>query len=107
MNESVCKGNKLNAVLFLFCSMLLPVLVGAQVDADQVKIINPVNLQDVKIQDGFWLPKLKVWDTKTVYDVLDKLEGKYIPDRKDIIEEKQKLGRTTNAFLNFDRVAQK
>jgi DUF1680 family protein len=107
MNESVCKGNTLNAVLFLFCSMLLPVLVGAQVDADQVKIINPVNLKDVKIQDGFWLPKLKVWDTKTVYDVLDKLEGKYIPDRKDIIEEKQKLGRTTNAFLNFDRVAQK
>lgn len=60
---------------------------------------------DVKIQDPFWSPKFKTWATKTVYDVFDKFEGKYEPDRKDLIEEKAKLGRTRDAFLNFDRVA--
>src|SRR5207237_609249 len=55
--------------------------------------------------DLFWSPKLKVWDKTTVYDVFNKLEGNYEPDRKDLIEEKAKWGRTRNAFLNFDRVA--
>lgn len=63
-------------------------------------------LESVTIQDAFWSPKLKVWDTKTVYDVLDKLEGKYVPDRKDIADELRKTGRTRNAFYNFDLVAQ-
>lgn len=71
----------------------------------EFNVINPLPLEDVKIVDLFWTPKLKVWDKKTVYDVFDKLEGKYDPDRKDLIEEKQKWGRTRNAFLNFDRVA--
>jgi hypothetical protein len=71
----------------------------------QVHIIKPVKIAAVQIQDSFWSPKLKVWDTKTVYDVLDKLEGKYEPDRQDLINEKQKWGRTRNALLNFDRVA--
>lgn len=72
---------------------------------ETVHIIKPVKIEDVKIQDSFWSPKLKVWDTKTVYDVLDKLEGNYEPDRQDLINEKQKWGRTRNALLNFDRVA--
>lgn len=42
----------------------------------------------------------------TVYDVLDKLEGKYDPDRPIIKNEKEKLGHTRNAFHNFDLVAQ-
>ena len=72
----------------------------------KINIIHPLNLRDVKIEDGFWSPKLKTWDNKTVYDVLDKLEGKYTPDRKELIEDQRKQGRTMNAFLNFDRVAQ-
>ncbi len=68
--------------------------------------IHALNLQDIKINDSFWSPKLKVWKTVTVYDVLDKLEGKYQPDRPDIKAEKEKWGRTRNAFLNFDLVAQ-
>ena len=71
----------------------------------QVHIIKPVKIADVQIQDSFWSPKLKVWDTKTVYDVFDKLEGKYEPDRQDLITEKEKWGRTRNVMLNFDRVA--
>jgi DUF1680 family protein len=70
------------------------------------RIIHPLSFQQVRIDDPFWSPKLKVWNTKTVYDVFDKLEGKYEPDRPDIIAEKAKWGRTRNAFLNFDRVAQ-
>lgn len=68
--------------------------------------IHPLKLEQVSVNDLFWSPKLKVWDAKTVYDVFDKLEGNYEPDRKDLIDEKAKMGRTRNAFLNFDLVAQ-
>ncbi len=67
--------------------------------------VQPADLSQVSIQDAFWSPKFKTWTTRTVYDVFDKLEGKYEPDRSDLIDEKQKLGRTRDAFLNFDRVA--
>jgi DUF1680 family protein len=60
---------------------------------------------EVTIKDAFWSPRLKVWHTKTAYDVLNKLEGKYVPDREDLIKEKATLGHTRNAFANFDRVA--
>ena len=69
-------------------------------------VLHPLDLRQVRVDDGFWSPRLKTWSTETVYDVLDKLEGKYEPDRPDIIAEKAKWGRTRNAFLNFDLVAQ-
>ncbi len=70
-----------------------------------IHIVKPLKIEDVKIKDPFWSPKLAVWVSKTVYDVFDKLEGNYEPDRQDLINEKQKWGRTRNALLNFDRVA--
>lgn len=81
-------------------------LASAQSDNQPKRIIQPLAFQQVKVDDGFWSPKMKVWTTKTVYDVFDKLEGKYEPDRPDIVAEKARLGRTRNAFLNFDMVAQ-
>lgn len=72
----------------------------------QAQRVTPVTLKNVTINDAFWSPKLKTIHTVTVYDVLDKLEGKYEPDREDLINEKAKMKRTRNAFLNFDRVAQ-
>ncbi|OOQ57724.1 glycoside hydrolase family 127 protein [Mucilaginibacter pedocola] len=90
----------------LVCSQLallsLPALAQT---GGKTQIITPLTFQQVRIDDSFWSPKLKVWTSKTVYDVFDKLEGKYVPDRPDIIAEKEKLGRTRNAFLNFDEVA--
>jgi len=74
-------------------------------DVTNAKQIRPIPLRAVKINDGFWSPKLNVWHSKTVYDVLDKLEGKYDPDLDDLIKEKAERGRTRNAFLNFDLVA--
>ncbi|MDO6435443.1 glycoside hydrolase family 127 protein [Flavitalea sp. BT771] len=68
--------------------------------------LRPLDLRQVRVDDAFWSPRLKTWSTETVYDVLDKLEGKYEPDRPDIIAEKARWGRTRNAFLNFDLVAQ-
>lgn len=68
--------------------------------------IYSLNFRDVRVDDPFWNSKFKIWTTATVYDVFDKLEGKYEPDRPDIIKEKEKLGRTRNAFQNFDWVAQ-
>ncbi|MEO3403532.1 beta-L-arabinofuranosidase domain-containing protein [Mucilaginibacter sp. CAU 1740] len=68
--------------------------------------LTPVDIKQVTVNDAFWSPKLNTFHTVTVYDVLDKLEGNYEPDREDLIKEKEKLGHTRNAFLNFDRVAQ-
>lgn len=69
-------------------------------------IIHPLPLDEVRVEDSFWSPRLRLWSSTTVYDVFDKLEGKYTPDRADLIAEKARLGRTRNAFLNFDLVAQ-
>lgn len=91
------------AIAFLF----LPACITTYSQTETTThIIHPLSLRDVKVTDSFWSPKYKVWNTTTVYDVFDKLEGKYEPDRPDIIKEKEKMGRTRNAFLNFDLVAQ-
>jgi DUF1680 family protein len=94
--------NQSNIIIALSFSLLTISSIAQQ---PAVHIIKPLKIADVQIQDSFWSPKLKVWDTKTVYDVFDKLEGKYEPDRQDLINEKEKWGRTRNALLNFDRVA--
>lgn len=65
-----------------------------------------VPLQKVKIYDPFWSPNLKKWATVTVSDVLNKFQGEYIPDREDLITEKNTSGHTRNAFRNFDLVAE-
>ncbi|GAA4322639.1 glycoside hydrolase family 127 protein [Mucilaginibacter gynuensis] len=75
-------------------------------NAQSQHTITPLNLRQVKIDDSFWSPKLDVWRKQTVYDVLDKLEGKYEPDREDLIKEKAERGSTRNAFKNFDLVAE-
>jgi len=97
---------KYRATVIFSCLVFATSIASAQSDSRPKRIIQPLAFQQVKINDGFWGPKMKVWTTKTVYDVFDKLEGKYEPDRPDIIAEKAKLGRTRNAFLNFDMVAQ-
>lgn len=74
--------------------------------ATMAQQLTPVDIKHVTIKDAFWSPKLNTIHTVTVYDVLNKLEGNYEPDREDLIKEKEKTGRTRNAFLNFDRVAQ-
>ncbi|MES2809752.1 MAG: beta-L-arabinofuranosidase domain-containing protein [Bacteroidota bacterium] len=84
------------------------ILAGAMLSGTETfaqQTIHPLNLRSVKVNDSFWSPKIKVWTTVTVYDVFDKLEGKYEPDRPDIKAEKEKWGRTRNAFNNFDWVA--
>lgn len=90
---------------FIYQLLIPAVRLQAQAPLTQTHILQPASLSEVRIRDAFWSPKFKTWTTKTVYDVFDKLEGKYEPDRKDLIEEKQQTGRTRNAFLNFDRVA--
>ncbi len=90
----------------LLVSLLISGQVALAQRLKQAQVIHPLNLANVAIDDPFWSPKYRVWDAVTVFDVLDKLEGKYDPDRPDIKEEKAKTGRTRNAFLNFDLVAQ-
>lgn len=91
--------------LLLACYWLHPSALQAQPVSAIPHHLQTPSLTSVHINDAFWSPRLKLWRTKTVYDVFDKLEGKYEPDRNDLIEEKQKKGSTRNAFLNFDRVA--
>lgn len=73
---------------------------------DGSKLKSSQNVIYVKINDAFWKPKLDLWRKTTAYDVFDKFEGKYEPQSEDLIKDKKKLGRTRNAFLNFDAVAQ-
>lgn len=77
----------------------------------QKKISDHHNLQvpplrNITIDDPFWSPKLKIWRSKTIYDVFDKFEGKYQSEREPLIVDERKIGRTRNAFLNFDMVAE-
>ncbi|RFS19524.1 DUF1080 domain-containing protein [Chitinophaga silvatica] len=68
--------------------------------------VTRVPLQKVRVDDPFWSPNLKKWADITVTDVLNKFQGDYIPDRDDLIAEKNATGRTRDAFQNFDLVAQ-
>lgn len=52
---------------------------------------------EVKIEDSFWTPRYRLWETVTSNDVLDKFEGKMVADKKpDAIY---------SAIENFDHVA--
>ena len=64
------------------------------------------NVTDVKIEDAFWTPKMELWRKTTVNDVFDKFEGKYELQGKELIDDAKKNGKTRNAFLNFDLVAE-
>ena len=52
-------------------------------------------VNQVKIEDTFWKPKLNLWQKVTVNDVFDKFEGKHL----------EHPGEFCNTFENFDRVA--
>ena len=97
-------NHKYKQIIVSFICFLLLMSFG-KLMAQTIQPIRPLDLKQVVINDPFWTPKYKLWNTITVNDVFDKLEGKYIPDRKDLIEEQKKLGKTRNAFTNFDRVA--
>ncbi|MEG0559478.1 MAG: glycoside hydrolase family 127 protein [Muribaculaceae bacterium] len=56
--------------------------------------VNFVGIENVKINDSFWSPKLKTWNDVTVNDVLNKFEGKHVLEQGN-----------HNAFCNFDQVA--
>lgn len=92
-------------LLGISCAALFAGNLSAQTTHAPVNILQPAQLNEVKIQDSFWLPRYRVWTGVTVHDVLDKLAGQYVPDRPDIIEEKAKTGRTRDVMVNFDMVA--
>lgn len=63
-------------------------------------------VKDVKVNDSFWSPKLKLWSDITVNDVFNKFEGQYDAEsRPDLLKDYKKSGRTQDAFGNFDLVA--
>lgn len=64
-------------------------------------------VKDIKVIDSFWGPKLKLWNDVTVNDVFNKFEGQYEAEsRRDLLNDYKTLGRTRDAFRNFDMVAQ-
>jgi DUF1680 family protein len=76
-------------------------------DAQVNKPMVYMAVKDVKINDPFWSPKLNLWSSITVNDVFNKFDGRYDAEsRADILNDYKKLGRTTDAFRNFDMVAQ-
>lgn len=65
---------------------------------DTRQILHLPELDQVRIEDAFWSPKLEIWRKVTANDVLDKFEGKYTPFPG--------WDDTRDAFRNFDRVAE-
>ena len=65
---------------------------------DTRQILHLPELDQVRIEDAFWSPKLETWRKVTANDVLDKFEGKYTPFPG--------WDDTRDAFRNFDRVAE-
>ncbi|HMG89876.1 MAG TPA: beta-L-arabinofuranosidase domain-containing protein [Chryseolinea sp.] len=61
---------------------------------------------DVNVNDSFWGPGLKRWESVTVNDVFDKFEGKYTPEGTTLERDFKVMGQTRDAFKNFDLVAQ-
>lgn len=74
--------------LIISCIAALPgVSTSLRADAsDDVHLLKPVPIQEVKIEDAFWSPRLELWRKTTINDVFDKFE-KY------------------GGLRNFDRVA--
>lgn len=54
--------------------------------AEEIHLLKPVPAASVQIEDAFWSPKLNIWNSVTLKNVLDKFEA-------------------AGAFRNFDRVA--
>ena len=46
---------------------------------DTRQILHLPELDQVRIEDAFWSPKLETWRKVTANDVLDNFEGKYTP----------------------------
>lgn len=63
-------------------------------------------VEQVRVNDAFWAPKLQTWRTTTINDVFDKFEGKYEPVGSHLVADFEKKGTTRDAFRNFDMVAE-
>lgn len=89
-------------------AILASVIAGCSMDQRSAEADEKVRYEliSVRIDDHFWSPKLRLWQTKTVNDVFDKFEGKYQPEGKWLENDFKVLGVTRDAFLNFDLVAQ-
>jgi len=92
--------------IFLFTTISIVYYSVAFSQNDKLVAEPSQNVKSVKINDAFWTPKLELWSKTTAYDVFNKFEGKYEPQGEDLIEDKEELGRTRDAFLNFDAVAE-
>jgi len=95
--------------------LLAGMLIGFRIDSNKTPgedtaVNKPMvfsAVKDVKVNDSFWSPKLALWSDVTVNDIFNKFEGQYDEEsRRDLLNEYKKLGRTRDAFRNFDIVAQ-
>ena len=112
------KRSSTNLGLIIVFTLFNSLLVGCQAGGDKtikenVAVITPEILtviKDVKINDSFWSPKLRLWSDVTVNDVFNKFEGQYDVSAENghrgLVSEYERMGRTRNAFHNYDLVAQ-
>lgn len=77
----------MNYKLFLY-SVCVGLVNVCLLHAETNDHLRPVPIQSVRIEDAFWSPKMEVWNSTTLKDVLEKFEA-------------------AGAFRNFDRVAKK
>jgi DUF1680 family protein len=89
-------------LIFSFSVLLIMASTKAWAQTTENQLLG---FSQVKIDDPFWSPKLALWSKTTVNDVFDKFEENYQTEG-NLSKVKQSMGRSRNAFLNFDLVAQ-
>lgn len=98
-------------VVLLFACLLIGCNSGSNKAPKEDEVVDVIKVntavKDVKVNDTFWSPKLKLWNDITVNDVFNKFEGRYeVESRSGLMDDYKRLGRTRDAFRNFDMVAQ-
>ncbi len=109
------KTNGICSTIVVIILLTAGLFIGLRIDrnrvpGEDVTLNNPMiylAVKDVKVNDSFWSPKLKLWSDITVNDIFNKFEGGYDAEsRPDLLNDYKILGRTQDAFRNFDLVAQ-
>ncbi|UCS93370.1 glycoside hydrolase family 127 protein [Echinicola marina] len=100
MNQILMK----NSPLIIAMAALMACSTNAQKEDLSVSAANS-NIVEVKVDQGFWGPKLETWRSVTINDVFDKFEGDYQLEWR-LGDEYDRTQQRRDAFKNFDMVAE-
>ncbi len=89
---------KTHSIILTAASILIAGCSANQKSSDNKnESIRFLEVNQIKVKDPFWSPKLELWSTVTANDVLNKFEGQHVHDAE--------VPEDHDAIHNFDRVA--